>query len=152
MDKLVRNGLRINTQRTYSSSQRNYLYFCLGHGLLLYPVNEETLLMCVASLNNKQLKPSTIQVYLSAVQSLHIEMGYGNPLEGSLRLKLALKGIQFASDPPAQKLPITSDILLKMIELSYEDRLLRAAMILAYFGLFRAAEICTVNLKLKMLS
>ena len=54
-------------------------------------------------------------------------MGYGNPLEGSLRLKHALKGIQFASDPPAQKLPITSDILIKIIKLlshSYEDRLL----------------------------
>lgn len=60
-----------------------------------------------------------------------------------LRLKVALRSIDIKSEPPKRKLPITLDILKAVFvrcDESYDDKLLKAAMSLAHYGLLRAAE------------
>ena len=66
------------------------------------PCNQETLLLYVAFLNIRKLRLSSIKVYLAAVRSLHITEGHCNPLEGCLRLDLALRATGITSGPSKQ--------------------------------------------------
>lgn len=95
-------------------------------------------------LYKKELKGSTIRVYLSGVRNSHILRGFKNPLGGE-RLKLALKGTLVLSPPPNRKLPITFSILEKMFEVCkkrHDKLLIRTAITLAFFGCLRASELC----------
>ena len=107
------------------------------------PCNQETLLLYVAFLNIRKLRLSSIKVYLAAVRSLHITEGHCNPLEGCLRLDLALRAIGITNGPSKQKLPMTQSILQKIrnrLDNSYNSKLIWAAMTLGHFGLLRASE------------
>lgn len=141
--KLVDDGLRHNTQKTYSSAQKQFQKFCLKFSLAPVPASEDTLLMYISHLNNKGLKGSTISVYIAAVRSLHIQEGLPDPLVGCLRVKRALKAVNSSSGPPSQKLPVTCEILKRIQSVMlniYDHKMLWAAYTVAYFGLLRAAE------------
>jgi hypothetical protein len=109
--RLIRAGVRPSTARTYSSAQNRFLNFCGRYGLLPIPCTEDTLVLYVAFLHREGLRPGTVRVYLAGIRSLHIEEGYGNPLEGSLRLARAIRALDITCDKPHQKLPITLDIM-----------------------------------------
>ena len=66
------------------------------------PANEETLTR-FASLLTDNLNHSSIKVYLSALRSLHIDLGLPYPLVNCRRLQHLLKGIK-----QVQGLPGTS--------------------------------------------
>ena len=113
---------------------------------------------------NKQFKASTIRVYISAVRSLHVEEGYGNPLKHFLKLKQALRALDNVSERPTKKMPITLDILTNIYYLlgsSLEDQMLWASFTLIYYryGCLRAGEVIidstfnpNVNLQVKDVS
>ena len=78
---------------------------------------------------------------------MHIEEGYGNPLEGCLRLARALRALDITGDGPRQKLPVTLDIMHKLqgvLPHTYDGIVLWASMTLAFFGCLRASEFCVV--------
>lgn len=140
---LVRSGVRPNTDRTYTSAQKQFISFCDKYALQSLPSSEETLLMYVAFLQRLGLRHTTVRVYLAAVRYLHILEGYPSPLEGRLRLNQALKALQLNGEPPKQKCAITVNILSTMHNFmtdTYSDHLYWAAMTLAYFGCLRSSE------------
>ena len=145
-EHLVRSGVRPSTRRLYDSAQKQYLQFCDNYGLLSLPASEQTLLMYIAHLYIRNLKSSTIKVYMSSVRSLHIEAGFDNPLENSHRIRLAIRAIEINQPPPCQKLPITLAIL-QQVHLSIQDSLseyntlmIWTAMCLGHFGCLRSGE------------
>ena len=90
------------------------------------------------------MKGSSIRVYVSAVRSLHVEEGLGNPLDQYLRVKQALKALNVLSEKPKKKLPITLDImssLRSLIDNTVEGKMFWSAFTLAFFGCLRASEI-----------
>ena len=81
---------------------------------------DEQSLMCFASLLADSLHHSSIKVYLSALQSLHIHNGLPDPLVNCLQLQRLLKGIKQVQDAsPVMRLPITID-LMKVIQCSLD--------------------------------
>ena len=75
------------------------------------PANEETLTR-FASLLTDNLNHSSIKVYLSAVRSLHIDLGLPYPLVNCRRLQHLLKGIKQVQGPASPRhLLITVDLL-----------------------------------------
>ncbi len=88
---LVVQGLRPNTNRIYSSAQKSYIYFCEQYKLVVLPANEQTLLWFIAHVHSKGVKSNSMQVYLSAVRSLHLLNGMEPPPICSPSIKLALK-------------------------------------------------------------
>ena len=121
------------------------MHFCEKYGLEPLPCSEDVLLWYVAFLHREGLRPGSVRVYISAVRSLHIEEGYGNPLEGCFRLQRALRALDITSDGPHKKLPITLDILqawYPLVPISYDGAVIWAAMTMAFFGCLRASEFC----------
>lgn len=142
---MVADGHRPNTKQTYSAAQRRYINFCQKYSINY--VNEETLLMYVAYLNEQGLKLSTIKVYLAAVRSYYVCNGYGNIMDGFLRLKQAIKALEIKSEKPKVKLPITLDLLnliQSRVTKDFEGKLFLAAMCLGFYGCLRCDEF-TVN-------
>lgn len=145
--QLVNAGLRYNTHRTYSSAQQQYLRFCNQFSIVPLPANECTLLRYIAHLSLKPgnsgagLAASSIQVYLSAIRSLHVMHGYPEPPSDAPRVVLALKAIAASGPPPNQKSPIDYQLLCKILELvSPHDFLWRSVLLLGFAAGLRSAE------------
>ena len=110
------NSLRNNTRKTYNSAQKLYLTFCHQYKQVPLPATEDVLLLYVAYWYKQQLSYSTVHVYLAAIRSLHIFQGFKNHVEGSLRLKQAIKAVHIEHGHSIQKLPITFQILQNMLK------------------------------------
>lgn len=144
--ELVNSGHRDNTKQTYGSAQRRYVNFCNVYGIDNH--NEETLLLYVAYLKEQGLKVSTIKVYLAAVRSYYINNGFGNIMDGCLRLQQAIKALEISAEPPKVKLPITLDLLdaiKSVVPKDYEGMLYLAAMCLGFYGCLRCGEFTVKN-------
>lgn len=145
---LLRSGLRPNTMKTYDAAQKRYLEFCARYTLCALPASEDTMLLYVAYLHKEDLKASSVKVYIAAVRALHIEVGYGNPMEGYLRMQRAIRALEINSEPPMQKLPITIQIMSQLYGVvgnDYNSKVTWAAMALGNFGCLRAAEFCVTQ-------
>ena len=141
--QLVQDGLRSNTKKAYSSAQRCYQAFCIQYSLPLLPATEEQLLRFIVHCKNNTLAPSTIQVYLAAVVSLHQINGYAPPPSSSYRVKLAIRAINSHSPPPSSRHPITYKILSAMLLRLQKDHqcLLWSSMLtLGFYGALRGVE------------
>ena len=142
--KLMGAALKQNTHRTYSSAQNRFLKFCDTYNQVAMPVSEDTIVLYVIYLFEEGLVGASIRVYLSAVRSLHIFSGHPYPIEMH-RVKLALKGAVRQSAAPIRKMPITFEVLQKILPkvLSrFDGAVLSAAMALAFFGCMRLGEVC----------
>ena len=137
-------ALKQNTKRTYTSAQTRFLNFCELYNLTSMPCTEDTLILYISYLFEEGLTASTIRVYLSAVRSMHVFAGVLYPTE-MLRVRLALKCAVRQTPQPVRKLPITIDILRKLINNTkhrFDRLLLTAVMTLAFFGCLRLSEFC----------
>ena len=83
---LMLDSLAVNTKRTYSSVQRQFIEFCERQNLLHdngspLPASELTLLRFIGIIS-KNLQASSMKVYLSAIRSFHLIYGFKDLLSG----------------------------------------------------------------------
>lgn len=146
----MKNALSSNTQRTYSSAQKQFISFCEKNNFLQQngspcPASELTVLRFLGKIS-ATCQASSAKVYLAAVRSLHISQGYNDPFVNLPRIPLVVRGLRRAKsfEPKAPKLPITALVLhtVKMqLDLSnFNDIMFWAACCCAFFGFLRAAE------------
>lgn len=138
-----------NTRRTYHAGEARYISYCNLRGWTPYPATD-IMLSCFAAFLASSVCPGTINVYLSAVRNLHVELGYADPLAESWLLKRVMKGITrcLGSAPTSVRLPITMPILRRLVDtcrksvaLNEADKCMyQAAMLSAFFGFLRCGE------------
>ena len=119
------------------------MHFCESYHLCPIPASENTMLLYVTYLYLQKLKYGSIRVYISAVRSLHVESGLGNPFENYLLMKQAIRALQINGDKPKQKLPITIDVLRDLYTVTNsipDGQMLWAVMTMAFYGCLRASE------------
>ena len=92
-------GIASSTRRSNESAQRMFLEFFRwsqwlhADGSALHA--SEWTLMLFATYQPKNIKASSIKVYLAGIRSrLHNENGFPNPLTECLRLERVLRGIE----------------------------------------------------------
>jgi hypothetical protein len=75
------------SSRTYSSALHSYQSVyqeCHYHQL---PLEEEIMLLFLVYLSLKELRPTTVKVYCSAISDHSIKQGYGSSIKTFLRLR-----------------------------------------------------------------
>ena len=142
---LLSKGIAPSTNRVYSSAQRIFLDFCTRLNLAPIPASEATLILFATELAQTRAH-STIRTYLAGVRHLHVTNGQGNPLSGTLRLELVLKGIHRIKPNQKQvRLPVTPNILSRIKGVldsspGYESSMIWAACCTGFFGFLRCGE------------
>lgn len=140
------------TRRTYSSGERQFIRFCLHHGLVsphtpLLPSSEATLIHFVTHLSNT-VSHATIKVYLAAVKNLHIEFGCQLDFTSMPLLYKTLRGIKCSQTVSKRaRYPITITVLHLIYSKlqpfhsqAVDSSMLWAAFTLAFFGFLRSSE------------
>ena len=101
------------------------------------------------------LQPGTIQAYISAVSYLHHMNGHRSPASNNPMIKLLVQGVECSM--PAAHLkpkhqPITNEMLEQMLSQldrdhkpSHDRLMLKAAIMLGFFGLLRVSEFTVPN-------
>ena len=146
-----------STKQTYWSEEKRFLEFIhLFKGSTMQqclPASEVLLTEFVAYLA-KNIKHSSIKIYLAAVRHFHIRQGFRLNFQKMSRLQLVLCGIKRSQGREIQiRLPITIHHM-KLFHLllsipsneNYNSIMIWAAMTLAFFGFLRLEE----NLQLKV--
>lgn len=93
----------------------------------------------------------TIKQYLNGVRVLHLEAGLANPLPAMFNLERTLRGIKRSKGDvtPNRKLAVTPDILTRILRrldlFNPANMAFSAAMLVAFFGFFRKANVCPVQ-------
>ena len=111
------------------------------------PAMPNSLCEWVAELGSKCLKMDTIIRYLTAVRSLHVDLGYSTDSFHDVRLERIIRGIRrLCSEPDKrERKPITRDILPRLLRRLDTSALygatMHAAFSLAFAGLLRIGEI-----------
>ena len=148
-------GLAPSTHRTYKSAQLRFLNFCTQSGRLHpngspCPATEWTLCLFATHLSSS-LRSSSIKIYLSAVRSKQIDLGFPDPLVDCLQLQRVLRGIKRTQGSTGScRLPITDHHMLiihNSLLFSDQDHVMFwAPSTLACFGFLRSAEFTVPSL------
>lgn len=100
--------------------------------------------------SNEAKAPGTIKLRLSALRSMHLTLGYPDPLAHMPRIPLALAGLRRRFGTKERRMPVTPDMLKWLGEhlqygKSQEASLLWGALTLGFFFLLRASEYLDVG-------
>ena len=120
------------------------------------PASKETVTYFAVAMS-RELTPSTVRVYLSAVILMHKIAGFSDPTHHNFLLKVVLKGAKriHSLKPTRKREPITVHLLGKVLSqirrtrsITKKDRhMLAAAFTLAFFGLLRISEFTVSSMK-----
>ena len=148
LNNIMEASIAPSTRNTYATGTRAYIHFCNQIGHSPFPLNQETLRLFVTSLYNR-ISYKSIKVYLAGIQYASVLRGGSHTIENTRLLHYTLwdiwrlQGDQF-------KRQIRAHVTLGHLHHlhAYFDRhfiirdadMLKAATLLAFFGLLRASE------------
>lgn len=144
-------GLSPKTRQSYNAAVDSYALFCAVRGIESWPASEPVLLEWIAGRIREgtapkqgQVKPSTVQSYLSALRSHHVDHHLSIQAFSSPRIDRILCGARYLYPHIKKKrLPITKDILEKItssVPVSIEELNIDTAFKVAWAGFLRMGE------------
>ena len=155
--KLLWNGLKPDTRKNYAVAIRSYTAHCRLQGYTAWPATTASLSSWLAARAFGSSQPlmgqvtaNTLQSYLSALRSVHVDLGYPTDTFSSEHLDRIIQGARniFPKREKRKRLPITRDILTDILSPAAsrgEDPIdtanLNAAFALAFAGFLRIGEI-----------
>eukprot|EP00438_Fugacium_kawagutii_P005226 Skav210774 [mRNA] locus=scaffold3765:57404:60835:+ [translate_table: standard] len=147
-----------STTANYQTQWSWWSLFCRRRGLdpvrfvPHYERAEEQLILdyLVHCATNEIKAPGTIKLRLAAIRSMHLTLGYPDPLMHMPRVPLALAGLRRRYGTKERRMPVTPDMLKWLGEHlqfghSQEASLLWGALTLGFFFLLRASEYLDVG-------
>ena len=153
LHNILRSSIAPSTRATYNVGTRRFELFCRQINVQCYPPSEQTLMFFATSLS-KHISFKSIKVYLAAIQYHTILKGWSIKMNNMNRLYYTLRGIRRVQGntftrPPRS--PFTMNLILKLhsslyLHFSFLDaHMIKAASLIAFFGLLRASEYLSKN-------
>lgn len=152
-------GLKPSTRQTYSTATKSFESFCAYHNRAPWPAPFDLLCSWIVGRafgqddrlipNQGQIKPATINAYVAALRSVHVDLKLPCTDFDDEFMKRLLAGINslFPPERPTERAPMTKDVLLRLLdpcaavgETQLDALHLNAAMTLAFGGFLRTAE------------
>lgn len=149
--KLFTASLSDATHKSYSRMINSYLQFCETYYAECRPFPSSHILLShfIANLFLRNYSPSTIATHISALSFVHKSNSWPDPTDMFVIHKI-LKGVQNLKGKNDPRLPITKDILIKLIDslpcviVNVDNQLaLKAMFLLAFYAFLRVGEIST---------
>ena len=161
MNNLLINSVSKSTRKAYDTGLKTFIQFLLLQGLAFdcskLPVTSENILVDFVAycFDQLKLKFATIKLYLCGLRYGYMIQGVTSPFDNTplQRLHAALLGIKrIQGSHQSPKMPITSDILFKLCQClddgyfdNFTNTLMKAVLLLAYFGFLRCGEFAVSN-------
>ena len=143
-------GLSPGTRRSYHAAVQSYEHYCGLHMLTAWPASEDSLGRWIATRAfgstdryQGQIKPDTLQSYVSALRSYHVDHGLPTSIFTSPKLDRLIQGARsLFRGPRRERLPITRELLTTVTPepISIDDLHVNAAFKLAFAGFLRMGE------------
>lgn len=148
VNRLLDASLAPNTSAAYRTALGAFQQFLRAFSLPnIYPITPNQLVLFISYCFEKNLSPNTINTYVAGVNHMHKLHGFPD-LRESFLVKKVMEGCFKLRKAKDVRLPITITILTDISAIlpdicydAYETLLFRAALLLAFFGLFRVSEI-----------
>ena len=145
---MIHSSYSENTIKRYRKSCADFSAFLTSINSHLHlPASPESVLLFVTHLHKKGYRPATVRTYLSAISFTHKINGFQDPTCAFI-IKRALVGMSKSSSKIPKLLPITSEILQRMINAihlvtrsSYTHSMLSALFAFTYHACLRAGEV-----------
>ena len=144
MANIFENSLAKSTWKTYGAAQRD---FCESVQCTALPASEDVLIFNVAQLSRRLAHSFIHTYYMSAIRSIHVMKGLGDPFVGRLKLEQFLKGVRrLNSRPKDSRIPITPFVLRRvravvdLDPLNFNNSMFWAACSLGFFAFLRSGE------------
>ena len=151
-----------STRRTYTTAIQCFLKFFVMYfsvsGLTLQNlpcINEDVIIRFVTHCQHAlKLRFDTIKLYLAGIRFHYLRQGHADPLVGTDRLQIILRGIKRSQNNIRKvRLPITSFILKQLCDLLDKgfmspqiDLMLQCIFKVAFYGFLRCGEFtCNAN-------
>ena len=149
-------SLSTRIRQGYHTAISSYTLFCATRGVRAWPASELILAEWVAGrvfradmVKQNRITANTIQSYLSAPRSYHVDHHLPVQAFSSLLIDRMLKGAHHIyPHSKKERLPITKEILIKIasvIPISIEEINIDAAFKVTWAGFFRLGEITYSN-------
>lgn len=149
VSKMLDAAVSKNTQKSYKTARSVYEKYFLKiyHSSPIYPSSIMHILYFVSWLHDQKKPHNTISTYLAGNSYHHRIRELPGPTQFFI-IKKFIKGAQRLSGTPDVRLPITPNILHKLVKSlhftaseKYTKRLLRAIFTLSFFAFLRRGEI-----------
>lgn len=147
-DYMYRNSLNISSQRSYHSKFNLFIQFLQNYHISLYETDEGVLIAYIISRAAAKISHTTIKHDLYALQTSLFDLDIQLSISSMPILEKVLHGIkrmQGSDKKPKQKLPITPDLLKKLLCIlpqsnDIPSQIYRTAFTIATFGMLRCGE------------
>lgn len=144
---LIAASLTPASHRCYQNYLSQFQLFARHYNFPIFPTSPRAVVAFAAYLYEKGYAPSTIASHFSAISYYHKLSGLIDPADSFIVRKL-LQGARKLSPAADSRLPITKDILIRLIDsvtfvthLPYHQALLAAMFSLAFYAFLRVGEI-----------
>lgn len=146
--RLAANSKSPATLEKYRQGWQVFYEWAIEHELDELPARVETIILYITHLNERNLRPSTITLYLTAISQMHELQGYPSPTKDP-RVREIMKGIMRVSNRiKRQANPISLKQLREMIDMAAPDvigRRDRVLLLLGWFAALRRSEIVAIQ-------
>lgn len=149
-------GLKLDTRKAYASAIKSYETYCALHQAQPWPAERTILTDWITGKaygtqapHMRQIKGTTLQSYVSALRSVHTDLGFSTEVFDDGHAQRFINGAKniFPTAPTKQRDPITRDVLLKLLSSKAcqgenpIDRVnVNAAFTTAFAGFLRVGE------------
>jgi integrase len=143
--KHAANAMAKNTIRAYDRQWRQFITWCVLHGLEALPADGKAVALYLAYQDSKGLSVATMQQGLAAIGKAHRKADH--PVPGGTALEDTWKGLRRkrGTAPKRKARPVEAKDLRKMLKALEGDRLIdirdRALLLLGFAGAFRRSEL-----------